>query len=224
MPGASAATPVIWGDRVFATAADPKTKKQSALCLDRRTGAQLWRAEISEFTTDGQYSNSCSPSPVTDGKLVVFFFGTGDLVAFDVAGKKLWERNIGPFAFQWTFSASPLLHEGRLIMQVLQRDVAVRGNGQPTGNESFLLAIDPATGKDLWPSALPCPSCTRAAPNSSSSEATPSAATNPPPAANSGAGARGTRRASATGASSPPPLSAAASSSPAAPKTRRFTP
>ena len=38
----------------------------------------------------------------------------------------------------------------RLIMQVLQRDVAVRGNGKPTGNESFLLAIDPATGKDLW--------------------------------------------------------------------------
>ena len=71
MPGASAATPVIWGDRVFATAADPQTKKQSALCLDRRTGAQLWRAEISEFTTDGQYSNSCSPSPVTDGKLAV---------------------------------------------------------------------------------------------------------------------------------------------------------
>jgi len=68
MPGASAATPVIWGDRVFATAADPKTKKQSALCLDCRTGALLWRAEISEFTTDGQYSNSCSPSPVTDGK------------------------------------------------------------------------------------------------------------------------------------------------------------
>ncbi len=150
MPGMSAATPVIWGDRVFATAADAKTKKQSALCLDRRTGAQLWRAEISEFTTDGQYSNSCSPSPVTDGKVAVFFFGTGDLVALDLAGKKLWERNLGPFAFQWTFSSSPLLHEGRLIMQVLQRDVAVRGNGKPTGNESFLLAIDPATGKDLW--------------------------------------------------------------------------
>jgi outer membrane protein assembly factor BamB len=35
-------------------------------------------------------------------------------------------------------------------MQVLQRDVAVRGKGKPTGNESFLLAMDPATGKDLW--------------------------------------------------------------------------
>ncbi len=150
MPGMSAATPVIWGDRVFATAADTKTGKQCALSLDRRTGAIQWRVDIGDFTTDGQYSNSCSPSPVTDGKLVVFFFGTGELVAFEVGGKKLWERNLGPFAFQWTFSSSPLLHDGRLVIQILQRDVAVRGKGKPTGNESYLLALDPATGKDLW--------------------------------------------------------------------------
>lgn len=155
MPGSSAGTPVIWGDRLFTTTVDATTKMQSALCLDRRTGKQIWRTEISPFTTDGQYSNSCSPSPVTDGKVAVFFFGTGDLVAFEVGGKKLWERNIGPFAFQWTFSSSPLLHDGRLIMQVLQRDVAVRGNGKPTGNESFLLAIDPVTGKDLWRTLRP---------------------------------------------------------------------
>jgi outer membrane protein assembly factor BamB len=155
LPGSSAATPIIWGDHVFLTAADAKTNKQSALALDRRTGKERWRAEISDVAIDGQYSNTCSPSPVTDGKIVVFFFGTGDLVAFDVSGKKLWGRNLGPFAFQWTFSASPLLHEGRLIMQVLQRDVAVRGRGQPTGNESYLLAIDPATGKDLWRSVRP---------------------------------------------------------------------
>lgn len=150
MPGMSAGTPVIWGDRVFATAADTKTGKQCALSLDRRTGAIQWRVDLGEFTTDGQYSNSCSPSPVTDGKLVVFFFGTGELVAFEVGGKKLWERNLGPFAFQWTFSTSPLLHDGRLVMQVLQRDVAVRGKGKPTGNPSYLLALEPATGKELW--------------------------------------------------------------------------
>ena len=155
LPGSSAATPVIWGDWVFLTAADLQTNRQSALCLDRRTGRQLWREEISAFTTDGQYSNTCSPSPVTDGRIAVFFFGTGDLVAFDVAGRRRWARNLGPFAFQWTFSSSPLWHDGRLIMQVLQRDVAVRGRGQPTGNESFLLALDPATGQDLWRSIRP---------------------------------------------------------------------
>ncbi len=155
MPGYSASTPIVFGDRIFTTAADTKNGKQAALCLDRRTGQQLWRADISEFTTDGQYSNSCSPSPVTDGKLVIFFFGTGELVGFTVDGKKLWERNLGPFAFQWTFSSSPLLHEGQLVMQILQRDVAVRGKGKPTGNESYLLAIDPASGKDLWKSLRP---------------------------------------------------------------------
>ncbi len=155
LPGSSAATPVIWGDMVFVTAADAKSGQQLAMRLDRRTGQEVWRAAISEFTSDGQYSNTCSPSPVTDGKIAVFFFGTGDLVAFDVGGKKLWARNLGPFAFQWTFSASPLLHDGRLIMEVLQRDVAVRGRGQPTGNESYLLAMEPATGKDLWRSVRP---------------------------------------------------------------------
>ena len=155
MPGSSASTPVIFGDRIFTTAADTKTGKQAALCLDRRTGKQLWRADISEFTTDGQYSNSCSPSPVTDGRVAVFFFGTGELVAFDVDGKKLWDRNLGPFAFQWTFSSSPLLHGGQLVMQVLQRDVAVRGRGKPTGNESYLLALDPASGRELWRTLRP---------------------------------------------------------------------
>lgn len=157
LPGASAATPVIWGDKVFVTAADKNAGKQYALCLDRKTGKELWRSEISDFVSDGQGSNSCSPSPVTDGKLVVFFFGTGDLAAFDFGGKKLWDRNIGPFAFLWTFSTSPLLHEGRLVMQVLQRDTAVSGRGKPTGNESFLLSIDPATGKDQWRIVRPSP-------------------------------------------------------------------
>lgn len=155
LPGSSAATPVIWNDRVFVTAAGMGSSRQHALCLDRQTGKELWRADCGESASDGQYSNTCSPSPTTDGKVVVFFFGTGDLIAFDLGGKKLWSRNLGPFAFQWTFSSSPLFHDGRLIMQVLQRDVAVRGRGKPTGNESFLLAIDPATGKDLWRSLRP---------------------------------------------------------------------
>ncbi len=151
LPGYSAATPVIHGDRVFVSSADAQTSKQLALCLDRKTGKELWRAEVGEnATTDRQNSNTCSPSPATDGKIVVFFYGNGDLRGFEVGGKKLWERNIGPFAFQWTFSTSPLLLDGKLYMQVLQRDVAVNGRGKPTGNESFLLAIDPQTGKDLW--------------------------------------------------------------------------
>src|SRR5206468_3658760 len=95
------------------------------------------------------------PSPATDGQRVIFFYGNGDLVAYDVDGKQLWKRNIqkeyGEFAFQWTFSTSPLLYGGKLYMQVLQRDVPANGRGKKdVPNESYLLALDPANGKELW--------------------------------------------------------------------------
>ena len=88
-----------------------------------------------------------------------FFFGNGDLAAFDVrSGRKIWARNLqkdwGDFAFQWTFSSSPLLHGGKLYVQTLQRNQQVGSRGLPRP-ESFLAALDPATGKDLWRSVRP---------------------------------------------------------------------
>ncbi|MEZ5305081.1 MAG: PQQ-binding-like beta-propeller repeat protein [Verrucomicrobiales bacterium] len=159
MPGPAASTPAIAGDRVFVSSADPKTEKLWALCLDRKTGKELWKKEVGKGFQQDNRSNYASPSPVTDGKIVVFFYGTADLVCFDVAGDEIWARNIqkdhGDFAFLWTFSSSPLLHGGKLYLQVLQRDTAVSGRGKPEGNESYLLAMDPATGKDLWKHVRP---------------------------------------------------------------------
>ena len=155
LPGTSAGTPAVFGDRVFVSSTDTQTKSQLAMCLDRKSGKILWKNTVGvEFRSD-RMSNSSSPSPTTDGKRVYFFYGRGDLVAYDMDGKELWSRNIekeyGEFAFQWMFSSSPLLYEGKLYLQVLQRDVPVNGRGgKPSGIESFLLAMDPATGKTLW--------------------------------------------------------------------------
>ena len=153
LPGPSAAAPIIWGDRVFVSSGDKKEKSLVALCLDRKSGKVLWQHTVSAQYQRDSASNYASPSPVTDGKLVYFFYGNGDFVAFDFAGKKVWSRNIqtdyGDFAYQWTFSSSPLLHAGKLYLQVLQRDEPVHGKGK-SGGESFLLALDPATGKTLW--------------------------------------------------------------------------
>jgi outer membrane protein assembly factor BamB len=84
---------------------------------------------------------------------VWFFFSRGDLACFDMTGKEIWRRNIekdyGQFAFQWTFGSSPLFYDGKLYLEVLQRNVPVHGRGRDAG-ESFLLAMDPATGKELW--------------------------------------------------------------------------
>ncbi len=155
MPGTSASTVAIWGDFVFTSSTDDQAKALEAFCLDRKTGNVVWKDQASIGFSQDAKSNFASPSPTTDGKVVVFFYGNGDLVTYDFQGKKLWTHNIqkeyGPFAFNWTFSTSPLLYDGKLYLQVLQRDVPVNGRGRADGpNESYLLAFDPATGKQLW--------------------------------------------------------------------------
>jgi outer membrane protein assembly factor BamB len=169
LPGPAAATPIIWGDNVFVSSTDVKAQTLVALCLDRKTGKPRWRQVVgSGYQAGGEgnkiqldnRSNYASPSPVTDGKRVVFFYGNGDLAAFDMKGNRLWARNLqrdyGDFCFQWTFGSSPQLYGGRLYMQILQRDQPV-GNRGRNGSQSYLLALDPATGKEQWKHVRPSP-------------------------------------------------------------------
>ena len=149
LPGPSAATPAVVGDHVFVSSSDTASETLLAYCFDRESGKQLWKHEIGKGLSQDTRSNFASPSPVSDGKIVTFFYGNGEMVTFDVAGKELWRNNYGPFAFQWTFSTSPLLYDGKIYLQVCQRDTAVNGKGG-NNNESYLLAIDPHSGKTLF--------------------------------------------------------------------------
>jgi len=160
LAGPSAATPIIWNDHVFISSTDVSARTLLAMALDRRSGKVLWEQKIADALNKDRQSNYASPSPVTDGRRVVFFYGNGDLATFDLAGKQLWRRNLqadyGDFAFQWTFAASPTLHLDTLYLQVLQRDVPVNGRGRTDGPiESFVLALDPDTGKTRWKVARP---------------------------------------------------------------------
>jgi outer membrane protein assembly factor BamB len=153
MPGPSASTPVIIGDLVFASTANAQDQTLHALCLDRKTGKVRWNHKTGDGIRRDDRSNYSSPSPAADKDRVIFFYGNGTLVAFDHSGKELWNKSVtkdyGDFAFQWTFSSSPILAYGKLYLQVLQRNVPVHGKGKQ-GAESFLLAIDPGTGKELF--------------------------------------------------------------------------
>lgn len=155
MPGPSASTPVVWGDHVFVSSTDQKSKTLKAICLDRKSGNVLWQHDVAEGINKDNRSTYAGPSPATDGKHVVFFYGNGDLLTYDFQGRKIWSKNVGPFAFGWTYSTSPLLYDGKLYIQILQRDVAVRGQGAAGKNDSYLLALDPDTGKELWRKSRP---------------------------------------------------------------------
>jgi outer membrane protein assembly factor BamB len=153
MTGPSASTPVVFGDKVFVSTADAQNKSLHAMCVDRKTGKVRWNHKTGDGINRDDRSNYSSPSPAVDKDRVIFFYGNGTLVAFDHAGKELWQRSItkdyGDFAFQWTFSSSPMLAHGKLYLQILQRNTPVHGKGKQ-GAESFLLAMDPATGKELF--------------------------------------------------------------------------
>jgi len=140
---------------VFVSSADETNRATRALSIDRKSGKVVWDEQVSTGYGYGDSSNFASPSPVTDGKVAVFLYGNGDLAAFDFGGKKIWSRNLqkdyGGLAYNWTYGASPLLYDGKLIVEVLQRNEPVRGRGRTDGPiDSYLLAMEPQTGKTMW--------------------------------------------------------------------------
>ena len=170
LPGSSAATPIIFNNYVFVSSVqvfkDSKQKGRGnllAMCFNRESGDLLWKRDAgsgyrpgggdgTDYMLDSK-SNYASPSAVTDGERVIFFFGNGDLVSYGFDGKEEWRRNIqkdyGDFCFQWTFSSSPTLHEGKLYLPVLQRNEMVHGRGKPNSS-SYLLCMNPSSGKTIW--------------------------------------------------------------------------
>jgi outer membrane protein assembly factor BamB len=157
LPGYSGATPVVWEDSVFVSSPDADTNLL-LLCLDRKTGQVRWERKVGGGNFEKGRNNCASPSPLTDGRRVFVTFATGDLAAFDFSGKELWHRNLaadyGRFAIMWIYGSSPIFYRDKLYVQVLQHGkVPAEYSHAQDGRlerDSFLLCLDPATGKNLW--------------------------------------------------------------------------
>ena len=116
--GLAVSSPVIWGDRIFVTTAISSDSKQSLrtglfgdtdpvndrsphiwklLALDKKTGAILWEQTAHQGvprTKRHPKSSQASPTPATDGKVVVAYFGSEGLYAYSVEGKPLWKKDL----------------------------------------------------------------------------------------------------------------------------------
>lgn len=170
LPGASAATPIIFEDRVFVTSVSVEAGKKNkgtgkllAMCFHASTGKLLWSKNAGSGYRPGKSdgydymlhdrSNYASPSAVVGGGQVFFFFGNGDLLSYDFDGNEKWRRNLqkdyGDFCFQWTFSASPTFFANKLYLPILQRNEPVHGRGKNNA-KSFILCINPKNGETVW--------------------------------------------------------------------------
>ncbi len=156
LPGRSGATPVIWDDSVFLPSPDADGNLL-LFCIDSKDGKIRWQKTVARGNAVGGKNNMASPSAATDGRRVAVMFGTGDLAAYDFAGKQLWSRNLakqyGKLALMWLYGSSPLLYRDKLYIEVLQRSdpkVYKHAIDDKPRRESFLLCLDPQTGGELW--------------------------------------------------------------------------
>ena len=157
LPGEGASTPIVSGDRIFLTSTDKNSKDLYAMCLHRQDGRILWSKAVSTRNRTVPYNNDASPSPVADGQRVYFMFGNGELLALDYEGKPVWSRNLehefGPLSLKFLYCASPLLYHNRLYIAVLRDNntmISLAYEKNTTPLDSFLLCVDPKTGKTHW--------------------------------------------------------------------------
>ncbi len=170
VPGLAHSSPVVWGDRLFVTTAissDPKAGFRKGLfgdgdastdrsrhrfvvmAIDKRTGKTLWErvaAEGEPLNKRHVKNTYASATPATDGRMVVAWFGSQGVFAYDVNGTLRWKVDLGRLdlgaydipSVEWGPASSPIIWNGLVILQV------------DTQADSFLLALKLETGETVW--------------------------------------------------------------------------
>ncbi len=109
--------------------------------FNRADGRRLWehrlRAE-GPFPDLHEKHNLATPTPVTDGRYLYVWFGTGQIAALDSSGARVWMRHLGkeysPFDVSWGHGSSPVLYKDLVILLCDHQ------------SSSYLLALDARTG------------------------------------------------------------------------------
>jgi outer membrane protein assembly factor BamB len=157
LPGRGNSSPIVWGDRVFLTAADEKNGERWVLCVQASDGKLHWQQQAAVEKSPGrthEWNGHASPSCTTDGTYVYAFFGTPGLFCFDFEGRLIWKHAFGVFTCKngWGVAASPFLFED-LVIQNCDTDGP---DGLPKGSDPqhaapmALVALDKQTGKVRW--------------------------------------------------------------------------
>lgn len=170
VPGLAHSSPVVWGNQIFVTSAvssDPKATFRPGLygdgdaskdrslhkwmlyAIDKRNGKVLWERlahqgePIDKRHIKSTYANS---TPATDGRIVVTWFGSQGVYAYDINGRFLWKVDVGRLdlgaydipTVEWGPASSPIIWNNLVILQCDNQ------------TDSFLLALDAATGQTVW--------------------------------------------------------------------------
>ena len=170
IPGLGHSSPVIAGNRLFVTTAvssagkaplkigaygsgnsaqDDEEQEWVLYCLDKRTGAVLWRQVAhrgkprARRHTKATHANT---TVATDGKRVIALFGSEGLYSYTLDGKLEWRKDLGTLdmapsddrTLSWGFASSPALFEDTIVIQ------------SDSKKDGFLATFAAADGRELW--------------------------------------------------------------------------
>jgi outer membrane protein assembly factor BamB len=140
LPGIGQSSPIIWGDRIFLTSEKDKGAERLVVCVDRRTGKLLWEQSAWKGQPERSHvmNGWASASCVTDGEVVVAFFGRGGIHAYTASGQHLWSKDLGSFESPWGTAACPVMVDD-LVIQNCDSD-----------KNAYLVALDKRTGEEKW--------------------------------------------------------------------------
>jgi outer membrane protein assembly factor BamB len=140
LPGPGNSTPIVWEEQVFLTCANEGGKERGLYAYDRQTGNLKWSQVVpyDKPETTHDTNPACSASPVTDGEQVIAWHGSAGVYAYDLQGKELWHRDLGSFEHIWGNAASPVIYKQMVLLSC------------GPGLNTFLIALDKASGEELW--------------------------------------------------------------------------
>ncbi|MBN2319922.1 MAG: PQQ-binding-like beta-propeller repeat protein [Acidobacteria bacterium] len=139
-------TPTVCKNRIFLTTFNAAREELATVALSVDSGKALWKRTVPATRIEDfnyQTGSAAQATPACDGRRVYVFFGSYGLICYDLDGKQLWDHRMGPFQDEYGSASSPVLVNGRVIVQ------------QDHDVDSFLMALDGESGRVLWKTERP---------------------------------------------------------------------
>ena len=145
LKGYGQSVPIIHRGRVFVTSVDGPMKDSCIVeCLDLESGASLWsfQFDAANRSPSNFMASRAAPTPVVDDHGAYAFFETGDCIALDLSGKKLWRRELtteyGKFDNNHGLGCSPTQTDELVLLNIEHK------------GPSYLIALNKRNGQTVW--------------------------------------------------------------------------
>jgi outer membrane protein assembly factor BamB len=138
-----ASSPVSDGQRILLTGYEGS--RRSAMCFDASTGQLKWTRSVERVRTEAFHAmhGPATPTPVLANGRVIALFADFGLIAYDLEGRELWRRPLGPIPSVQGYAASPIVTGGLVIIVV------------DTPELSYVAAFEESTGREVWRTERP---------------------------------------------------------------------